>query len=480
MLKPNSNQVYPFQSNVQGGQTVASSQSAPLLSGEHSLVNSTDNNNVNNGGPLRSVNSTGSLHNPEGAKSSPVTVPPPAEGSLYLSGSNAPASFQSGQLLLSSIGQPQRSLSAGGADGQNGGMLLQGNAQPRPAAPPAAAPNRAATAPGTHAVGALTSSKTPKPWHNAEADAETRQLITNKIIALLQARKTTASSNDWLLKLPQMAKKLEEALYFGASSSADYGDQRTLKHRLQQLAASMGSAKAPSHGHGSASQSSRPAPQSSGAPNGNPVASKSAPQAPVAAPARSAPATPPVAAPAAAPSAASAPPPAPAAPARQFISMSQINSLIGGQPQAHPAAAPPPAPAPAAAAPEKAASSNTAGDSQKPSGQLEQTEESRKQQVLKQQQQRLLLLRHASKCPNDAKCHVTPHCAGMKQLWKHIMTCRDQDCKTSHCVSSRYVLSHYSKCKDAACPVCGPVREAIRRNQEKSPAGCSWLSPRGL
>ena len=92
-----------------------------------------------------------------------------------------------------------------------------------------------------------------------------------------------------------------------------------------------------------------------------------------------------------------------------------------------------------------------------------------RKQVLKQQQQRLLLLRHASKCPHEAgRCPVTPHCASMKQLWKHIMTCKDQECKVAHCVSSRYVLSHYSKCKDQACPVCGPVREAIRRNYERS------------
>ena len=95
--------------------------------------------------------------------------------------------------------------------------------------------------------------------------------------------------------------------------------------------------------------------------------------------------------------------------------------------------------------------------------------EEHRKQVLKQQQQRLLLLRHASKCPHDSgRCPVTPHCANMKQLWKHIMTCKDQECKVAHCVSSRYVLSHYSKCKDQACPVCGPVREAIRRNYERS------------
>lgn len=96
------------------------------------------------------------------------------------------------------------------------------------------------------------------------------------------------------------------------------------------------------------------------------------------------------------------------------------------------------------------------------------TDEHRRQ-VLKQQQQRLLLLRHASKCPHDdGRCPVTPHCWSMKQLWKHIMSCKDQECKVAHCVSSRYVLSHYSKCKEQTCPVCAPVREAIKRNYERS------------
>ena len=98
-----------------------------------------------------------------------------------------------------------------------------------------------------------------------------------------------------------------------------------------------------------------------------------------------------------------------------------------------------------------------------------QHSEEHRRQVLKQQQQRLLLLRHASKCPHEnGRCPVTPHCASMKNLWKHIMGCKDQECKIPHCVSSRYVLSHYSKCKDVNCPVCGPVREAIRRNYQKS------------
>merc|ERR1712146_347606 len=92
-----------------------------------------------------------------------------------------------------------------------------------------------------------------------------------------------------------------------------------------------------------------------------------------------------------------------------------------------------------------------------------------RKQVLKQQQQRLLLLRHASKCPKE-KCDVTQHCASMKLLWKHIMSCKEQQCKTPHCVSSRYVLSHYSKCKETKCPVCGPVRDAIIEHYSKNNA----------
>mmetsp|Transcript_9580 Transcript_9580/g.11848 ORF Transcript_9580/g.11848 Transcript_9580/m.11848 type:complete len:1772 (-) Transcript_9580:280-5595(-) len=92
-----------------------------------------------------------------------------------------------------------------------------------------------------------------------------------------------------------------------------------------------------------------------------------------------------------------------------------------------------------------------------------------RQQVLRHQQQRLLLLRHAAKCPHeDGRCPVTPHCAGMKRLWKHIAECKDQKCLVPHCVSSRYVLSHYHRCKDVTCPVCGPVRQAIHRSHEKA------------
>ncbi len=85
--------------------------------------------------------------------------------------------------------------------------------------------------------------------------------------------------------------------------------------------------------------------------------------------------------------------------------------------------------------------------------------------VIKQQQCRIVLLRHASKCPHEiGTCVVTPICGYMKNLWKHLIGCKDQNCTLNHCLSSRYVLAHYSKCIDTLCPVCQPVREAIQKN----------------
>jgi E1A/CREB-binding protein len=83
--------------------------------------------------------------------------------------------------------------------------------------------------------------------------------------------------------------------------------------------------------------------------------------------------------------------------------------------------------------------------------------------------QRLLLLRHASKCTaEEGKCTVTPHCAEMKVLWKHIANCKDSYCKVRHCMSSRYVLSHYRRCKPP-CNVCDPVKEIIKKNGLQGP-----------
>ena len=102
-----------------------------------------------------------------------------------------------------------------------------------------------------------------------------------------------------------------------------------------------------------------------------------------------------------------------------------------------------------------------------PSGSSQRRNDSEWQKV-RHKQQRLLLLRHASKCQYEAgQCPVTPHCASMKKLWKHIAHCRNQQCTVQHCMSSRYVLSHYRRCKDQRCPACGPVRQTIRQSNEK-------------
>ncbi len=84
---------------------------------------------------------------------------------------------------------------------------------------------------------------------------------------------------------------------------------------------------------------------------------------------------------------------------------------------------------------------------------------------IRHKQQRLLLLHHSAKCNHKGQCPVTPHCADMKRLWRHMEGCKDNQCRVPHCFSSRAILSHYRKCKDPACPACGPVRETVRKGQ---------------
>lgn len=358
--------------------------------------------------------------------------------------------------------------------------------------------------------------------------------MIHRIVQLLQQRRPNANQ-DWHQKLPQMAKRLEDALYNNANSYEEYNDIQTLKGRLQQLALSMGG-KSSQTAKGKSSQDAPSSPTVSSqfqpTPHGAPVLSlqghtlelpvSQIQQLPVPlqpqqqhphlgnanqyammpngtmanggvaieAHMNSTTAAPTVTAPTDSRHSVRSSSDLTLGSGfqqhvsniqqpRQFINMSQINPLMAGNP---------PASVPVGSADNLDLSSPLMDDqaltvggiglagavsnSKRPGppqpGQTQHTEEHRRQ-VLKQQQQRLLLLRHASKCPHDnGRCPVTPHCAGMKQLWKHIMSCKDQECKIAHCVSSRYVLSHYSKCKDQNCPVCGPVREAIRRNYDRS------------
>jgi len=77
----------------------------------------------------------------------------------------------------------------------------------------------------------------PKPWHQP-SDAQFRKSMNDSIVHLLEQKKPNAA--DWRAKLPQMAAKLEENLYFSANSLEEYVDVTSLKSRLQQLAVQMG------------------------------------------------------------------------------------------------------------------------------------------------------------------------------------------------------------------------------------------------
>ena len=406
-----------------------------------------------------------------------------------------------------------------------------------------------------------------KPWHSPEHGA-TRNGMVEEIIKLLKTRRPNATE-DWHEKLPHMARRLEDALYHEANDLGEYSDHASLKHRLQQLALSMGGNKQQPQGKppgGAPNQQSQqqqlannqmrqqqfqqqqmqqqkpPFPQGAQPGQGQmPGGQQFAPQQPQFQQlARTAQA------------AASQYPQTgqqQVQPQQGYLSSSalefqqqQLNSqmqqqgqhggmpgqpvmhanvqygnnaagvAMGGNPSQQPvgsngapymlnpndpnngmyaggnmqyaqmqAGARPAGGNPAGGMPPQGQAMHgqppmhpggqmqpSGGNPAQPGAGQGHTEEHRKQ-VLKQQQQRLLLLRHASKCPHEnGRCPVTPHCWSMKQLWKHIMSCKDQECKIPHCVSSRYVLSHYSKCKEPTCPVCGPVREAIKRNYERS------------
>ena len=298
-----------------------------------------------------------------------------------------------------------------------------------------------------------------------------------RIVQLLQQRKPNAPQ-EWLKKLPQMAKRLEESLYRSAKSFDEYNDANTLKQRLQQLAVNIGM-KTKKLQQQQVLLQQQKLQQQQQATNQFVRQQSTQPQQqqPLVKPQTTATNT--------------TQQPLAAAPSvttgQRMVNMAEINPIMGAQTtttavqqQSIPTATSPPqtvqyAKTPATGtttttttgvAPTNASTTGAPGTTAAaPSG---GRQIANRQQVLRHQQQRLLLLRHAAKCLHeDGRCPVTPHCAGMKRLWKHIAECKNQKCLVPHCVSSRYVLSHYHRCKDVRCPVCGPVREAIHRSHEK-------------
>lgn len=72
-------------------------------------------------------------------------------------------------------------------------------------------------------------------WQDADRHMNLRREMITRIIHLLRERKPNARQ-DWINKLPEMAKKLEDRLYEYSSSEADYTDETTLTQRLQNIA----------------------------------------------------------------------------------------------------------------------------------------------------------------------------------------------------------------------------------------------------
>lgn len=86
-------------------------------------------------------------------------------------------------------------------------------------------------------------------WQS-EADIPLRRRMIAKIVTLLQNRKPNAPK-EWIVKLPDMARRLEDSMYRTASCEAEYANFDTLQKRLLDIAMAMGSKqKAPKSSSG--------------------------------------------------------------------------------------------------------------------------------------------------------------------------------------------------------------------------------------
>ncbi|KAG7373114.1 histone acetylation domain containing protein [Nitzschia inconspicua] len=258
-------------------------------------------------------------------------------------------------------------------------------------------------------------------WQTDRDTPHRREMIQH-IVKML--KKDRSGSQEWLSKLPQMAKQLEVSLYRNARSFDAYMDMNTLKQRLQQIAVQVSQKARSQEQRHDRHRDSQPSNNGVRQENSSPYMGNSATNA-----------------------------------------NSNINNntssggmqAMGGNMN-------------------MSSSSGTYNHSMNnssssganmpgiggPSGRNDPEWKVR----IRHKQQRLLLLHHSAKCPHeDGRCPTTPHCADMKRLWRHMEGCKDNQCRVSHCFSSRAILSHYRKCKDNACPACGPVRETVRKTQ---------------
>jgi len=291
-------------------------------------------------------------------------------------------------------------------------------------------------------------------WQS-DRDMHHRREMIQHIVKLLKQKDKNASP-EWLTKLPQMVKQLEVSLYRSAPSFAAYADTSTLKHRLQQLAMEIARKTQQAKNEGGDGRKSAD-PQRGGGMPGNDNMRRGSHNVNTG--------------------------------SRQISNSNNqgmnimgggnsggMNGMQGGVYN------------------NMGSSSSNKGsgagsDRRRGSGgndigsssQHGNPDDPEWKVRIRHKQQRLLLLHHSSKCPyEDGKCKVTPYCADMKKLWKHMARCTDNECRVPHCFSSRSILSHYRKCKDPRCPACGPVRETVRKTQKNSQSRRSSSDAAGM
>ena len=85
-------------------------------------------------------------------------------------------------------------------------------------------------------------------WRNYHGDMPKRREMIRRIVVLLQARKPDTTSHEWLQKLPDMARRLEDSLYRFSDHREDYENVGTLKARMQQMPAKMSARHNSKHG----------------------------------------------------------------------------------------------------------------------------------------------------------------------------------------------------------------------------------------
>jgi hypothetical protein len=94
--------------------------------------------------------------------------------------------------------------------------------------------------------------------------------------------------------------------------------------------------------------------------------------------------------------------------------------------------------------------------------------------AIKEFQSRLVLLNHAAICPFSNRLPVPKPCRGytscyeMVQLLKHVNSCELRECPIQHCVSTRFLLAHNKGCVKDECIVCKPLKESIKRKNERN------------